>query len=102
MPSTGEVMVQYERLSCAVVTCAFAASTEAAVLSKFPVASSRSFCDSASFSVSGFTRARFDFATSSAAWALESCAFAASSCAWNGFMSMRKSTCPAFTIEPSV
>ena len=89
-------------MSCAVTSWALAASSEAEALSKLPVASSRSFCDSASFSVSGFTRARFDFATSTAAWAFETCACAASTCAWNGFLSIRKSTCPSFTIEPSV
>ena len=43
---------------------------EAAALWKFPVASSRSFCDSASCSTSGLVRARFAFAISSAACSL--------------------------------
>jgi len=60
MPSTGEVMVQYERLSCAVSSCAFACSTAAAACSYWPVASSRSFCESAFCCASGFVREKTD------------------------------------------
>ena len=101
-PSTGEVIVVYERLSFASSSWALPCATAACACSYCPCASSRSFCDSAFCSASGLVRLRFAVATSSAAWLRCSAAAWPSTCAWNGFWSIRNSTCPALTTAPSV
>ena len=102
MPVTGETIVQYDRLSFAVSSRAFASSTAAAAARNWPLASSRSFWESAFCAASGFVRSRSARATSSPACCRARAAACASTWTWKGLASIRKSTCPSLTTLPSV
>ena len=102
MPVTGELIVQYDRLSFAASSWALASSTPADADRYLPLASSRSFWDSASWAASGFVRSRSARATSRLAWWRARAAAGASSWTWKGLASIRKRTSPSLTMPPSV
>jgi hypothetical protein len=85
-----------------VTSCAFACSTAACVCSYWPVASSRSFCDSAFCCGERLGPVEIGLGDlHRRLLPLQSAACAESTCAWNGFWSIWNSTCPFLTTLPS-